>query len=96
MPDVHRTVCDSEARMADESPRRLREHSPANDALSPGVLQAIAWSQDWLQRVYAHCASSPTCRNEFGTAWRYCVPETRRGDKRVGMCLCRMYASDNR
>lgn len=103
---MHSTPSNSEARIADESARYATPHGPASgasdvshlpsDAPSPASVQATAWSQDWLQRVYAHCASLPTCQNEFGTAWRYRVPEPRRSDKRVGMCLCRMYASQLR
>lgn len=77
MPDVDNLPNRSATPSADEAAR----------------LRAVAWSQDWLQQVYGRCMSLPTCQNEFGTAWRYCVPETRRGDKRVGMCLCRTYAS---
>lgn len=58
----------------------------------PTACRGVAWSQDWLRQVYTECASHQGCCNEFGVAWRYLVPELRRANKRVGVCLCRIYS----
>jgi hypothetical protein len=50
------------------------------------------WSRAWLADAYARCKMQGHCANEFGVAWRYQVPESRRPYKPEGDCLCQRYA----
>ena len=69
----------------------------AKPVVDPGVAApCLAWSQDWLRQIYGQCASRADCRNEFGFAWRYLVPETKRHEKTAGVCLCRRYTDQKR
>lgn len=56
----------------------------------------LAWSRDWLRQIYGQCVTRPDCRNEFGYAWRYLVPETKRPEKAAGVCLCKRYTDQQR
>lgn len=92
MIDPSQDVPATDSTALPQDPGSHREAAqPTAGALFGAGLGDFSWSRDWLQQIYAHCASRSTCCNEFGTAWRYLVPELRRGDKRLGVCLCSRY-----
>lgn len=77
---------------------RLQSATAPNDegvsgepAAAPCAEAALPWPQAWFRSAYAACPRLPGCANEFGVVWRYAVPESRRAEKTIGVCLCRQF-----
>lgn len=63
----------------------------AGMAVNPCAEAALTWPREWFRSAYAACPRLSGCANEFGVVWRYAVPESKRAEKTIGVCLCRRY-----